>query len=612
MATALQTQPAVAPRQSDAGGAGRAWQLAAWVTGVFALLVGLNLLAGHVRAKADDPLKSPQLKAYKEQLRLNPADKQLKQSIRQLDLQLRARYFRHLAQMGSGVYLLLGGAAVFILAVAQGRRHRKRLPMPKPRADDPEQAARSAARARWSVAASGVALGGFLFILSLGLSAALPKRTAELERLLGFGEDASPSAPHPTDQSAAGDAASPEELRQNWPCFLGPYASGISMFTNVPATWDAKTGAGIAWKVPAPAKGLGSPVVWGNQVFFSGGDASKREVLCLDSRTGQTLWRQTVASTPSGPAQAADVPESTGYAASTMATDGRRVYAIFANGDCAAFSLEGQPAWCKSFGALKNPYGHATSLATWRDRLIVQLDQGDSEDGKSKLYALDGRTGQIAWQRPRRVGASWATPIVIEAGGKPQVITLAVPCVVAYAAADGAELWRAECMNGEITPSPVFAGGLLFVASPSEKLLAIRPDGQGDVTKTHIVWISEDNVPDVTSPASNGELVFDLTTSGMLTCLDAKDGKKQWDHDFEMECHASPTLAGNRIYLFGQKGTAVVVEAARQFKELFRTEMGDGFHASPAFAQDRIFLRGLTNVWCLRAVAAQEKVAGQL
>ena len=235
----------------------------------------------------------------------------------------------------------------------------------------------------------------------------------------------------------------------------------------------------------------------------------------------------------------------------------------------------------------------------------MQLDQGDTEDNKSKLYALDGRTGQIVWQRPRKVGASWATPIVIEAAGKAQIITLAVPCVIAYAATDGAELWRVECLNGEITPSPVFAGGLLFVASPSEKLLAIRPDGQGDVTKTHVVWTNEDNVPDVTSPTSNGELVFAVTTSGMLTCLDAKDGKKQWEHDFDMECHASPSLAGNRLYLFSQKGTAVVVEAARQFKELFRTEMGDGFHASPAFAQDRIFLRGVTNVWCLGAAAGK-------
>ena len=314
---------------------------------------------------------------------------------------------------------------------------------------------------------------------------------------------------------------------------------------------------------------------------------------------------------PGAPTQPAEVPESTGYAAASMATDGRRVYVIFANGDCAAFTLEGQLAWSKSFGALKNPYGHATSLATWRDRLIVQLDQGDAEDNKSKLYALDGRTGQVVWQRPRKVGASWATPIVIEAAGKGQIITLAVPSVIAYATTDGTELWRVDGLNGEITPSPVWAGGLLFVPSPSENLLAIRPDGQGNVTKTHIAWTNEDNVPDVTSPLSNGELVFMVTTAGMLSCLDAKDGKKQWDHDYETEFHASPSLAAGRLYLFSQKGTAVVVEATRQFKELFRTEMNDGFHASPAFAEDKIFLRGLTNVWCLGTAAAKSKVAGQ-
>jgi hypothetical protein len=106
-------------------------------------------------------------------------------------------------------------------------------------------------------------------------------------------------------------------------------------------------------------------------------------------------------------------------------------------------------------------------------------------------------------------------------------------------------------------------------------------------------------VPDVTSPVSNGELLFTLTTAGTLSCFDAKDGKKLWEHDFDMECHASPSLAGDRLYLVGLKGTAVVVEAARQFKEVFRTEMGDAFHASPAFVQDKMFLRGVTNVWCV-------------
>ena len=607
MLTATQTKTAAASHRSGTEAAGRAWWLAAWIGGVFAVLMGVTLFTGHVRAKAADPLKSLQLKAYKEKLQLNPTDEQTKQRIRQLDLQLRQRYFQQLSRMGSGVYLLLGGVAVFVLAVTQGARYRRQLPMPQPKPEASEQAARSAARARWSVAAGGAAIGGLLFVLSLGLSAALPKRTAEVERLLGVGEaaGAGEQPDHPTAQAPTGDAASPLELKQNWPRFRGADGSGVSMLTNAPRTWDTKTGAGIAWKVPVPAGGFSSPIVWGDWVFLSGGDARKREVICLDSKTGQTLWRQPVVSVPNGPAPADEVPESTGYAAPTMATDGRRVYVIFANGDCAAFTLEGKLLWSKSVGPLKNPYGHAISLATWQDRLILQLDQGDSEDNKSKLCALDGRTGQMVWQRPRKVGASWATPIVIEAAGKAQVITLAVPCVIAYAATDGAELWRVECLNGEITPSPVFAGGLVFVASPSEKLLAIRPDGQGNVTKTHVVWFNEDNVPDVTSPTSNGELVFAVTTSGMLTCLDAKDGKKQWEHDYDMECHASPSLAGDRLYLFGQKGTAAVVEAARQFKELFRTQMSDGFHASPAFAQDRIFLRGLTNVWCLGATAAK-------
>ena len=114
-----------------------------------------------------------------------------------------------------------------------------------------------------------------------------------------------------------------------------------------------------------------------------------------------------------------------------------------------------------------------------------------------------------------------------------------------------------------VTPSPAFVGGLVLVASPSEKLLAIRPDGYGDVTKTHVAWSSEENVPDIASPAANGEFVFGLTSAGLLTCFDLKDGKKQWEHDFEMDCHASPGIAGGKVYIFGQKGVAVVVEAAR-------------------------------------------------
>jgi len=130
-------------------------------------------------------------------------------------------------------------------------------------------------------------------------------------------------------------------------------------------------------------------------------------------------------------------------------------------------------------------------------------------------------------------------------------------------------------------------------------MIAIRPDGQGDVTKTHVVWTTEDNVPDVTSPAATSNFVYTVTTSGMLTCFNLADGKRQWEHDFEEEIHASPAIAGNYVYLLSQKGNAFVVEAGPQFKEIFRTSMGDTFHASPAIVMDRLYLRGVSNAWCI-------------
>jgi outer membrane protein assembly factor BamB len=571
----------------------RVWRLSAWIAAVFSLLVGGTLLVDHFGASENDTLTSPVLKTAREQLRANPGDEALKERIRRTDLQLRQGYFRHLTLSSSGVYLLLGGAVLFVFAASRaGNLQRKPL---LPETDSPGMSAeRTAKLTRWSIAAGGTCIGTFLFVLSLGWSTAPPERAADSSKSALAG-----------DHGHTADYATAEELKQNWPRFRGIDGSGCAPFTKSFEKWDAKTGAGILWKVQSPASGFSSPIVWQERVFLSGGDASKREVICLDVKTGSQVWRRSLVMERAR-ANAGEIPQSTGYAASTMATDGRRVYVLFATGELGAFSLDGKQVWAKDMGALDNPYGHATSLATWHDRLLLQLDQGESEQSKSRLYALDGRTGAVVWQVPRKVGSSWASPVVFESAGKGQVVALAVPWAIAYGAADGAELWRIECLNGEVTPSPISAAGLVLVASPSEKLLAIRPDGRGDVAKTHVSWTTEDNVPDISTPASNGELVFALTASGVLACLDIKDGKKQWDHDFEMDCHSSPSIAGNRVYIFGQKGVAVAVEAARQFKQVFRTEMGDSFHASPAFGGDRMFVRGETNVWCLGSKGAEK------
>ncbi|HVV72623.1 MAG TPA: PQQ-binding-like beta-propeller repeat protein [Verrucomicrobiae bacterium] len=563
------------------------------MSGVFVVLIGLTMIAGEIGYKPVLSLTSQRMLDLKAALRANPVDEPLKKSIRELDLQQRRRYFRQLSQMHSGAYLLSAGVAVFVFTVSRISRLRKQPPLLKAKGEISPAGSPAAVAARWSVACSGTAVGVLLFIISVAIG------------------NAGPEKPSPAGQSAAPAPAQPApmdpvvlaEMKRSWPRFRGPEGGGCSPFTNEPTRWDVKTGAGILWKATVPAPGFNSPISWGERVFFSGGDARSRAVFCLDAKTGQTLWKQDVTNVPGSPSQGVEIPDTTGYSACSMATDGHRVYVIFANGDLAALSLEGKPVWSKSFGPLKNPYGYATSLATWNERVILQLDQGESDDGKSKLYALDGQTGQVVWQTPRKVGSSWATPIVIDAVGKTQIITMAVPWVISYSAADGSELWRVDCLNGEITPSPIFASGLVMLFSPSDRLLAIRPDGQGDVSKTKIAWASEENVPDVTSPVSNGDLVFTITTPGLLTCFDAKTGKKLWEHDYDMEFHSSPGIAGKVLYLFGQKGTALVVEAAPEFKEIYRTEMGDAFHASPVFLDGRIIMRGTTNIWCLGAAA---------
>jgi outer membrane protein assembly factor BamB len=403
------------------------------------------------------------------------------------------------------------------------------------------------------------------------------------------------------------DLPSPQEYQANWPRFRGPDGGGFCAKCDVPVNCDIKTGANIAWATAIPAAGFSSPVVWDNRVFISGGDETKREVMCFDVQSGKLLWQHAVPKTDGSPDEPPEVPDQCGMAAATVATDGHRVYAMFANGDLAAFNFDGEVAWSKHLGVPKNPYGHATSLLTWQDRLIVQFDQGEPDDKLSKLYAFDGASGAVVWEKLRPVGASWATPITFDAAGKSQIVTLALPWVIAYSAKDGTEIWRADCLDGEITPSPIFAGGTLFIISPSNKLQTIRPDGQGDVTKTHLGWIAEDGIPDVTSPVSNGELVFLLDSTGGVSCYDAKNGKKQWQHDIHEDCAASPSIVADRLCLITKKGTLIMIEAARQFKEIGRSPLGEQVLASPAFAQNKIFVRGIKHLICITEKNAAAK-----
>jgi outer membrane protein assembly factor BamB len=567
----------------------RALVLTAWIAGVFCLLICGVIVFEHFAAATNDPWKAPQLLALREKLAAEPKNEPLQKEIRQLDLKFRQKFRRRLALDKTGAWLLLGGMLALVLAAGQAAALKKTLPLPQPKTDAGEQSIRLTSRARWSLAGVGLAVAGSLLIIRLGNTSVLPANSAAWQKLAG-----QPGA----QEAPVEDVAALSEFQTNWPRFRGWDGSGA-------VAWDLSTMPGILWRSAIPAPGRNSPIVWGDRVFISGGTADRREVFCYNASSGALLWQRAIENVPGSPPKIPDVPEDTGWAAPTMATDGRRVYAIFANGDLGALNFDGSVVWTKYLGPLKNPYGHATSLAVWGNNLLIQLDPGETQAAGSKLISLQGASGRVLWERSRPVPASWATPIVIEAAGKTQIVTLANPWVIAYTLAGGNELWRAQLLENEVVPSPVFAGGFVLLLSPGARLMALRPDGTGDVTKTGVAWATGENVPDIASPVGNGELVFTVTSGGMATCFGANDGKKIWETNLDTEVQASPGIMGGRLFILGESGALAALQAGRECHEMGRTQVPDKFDASPAFANGRVFLRGVTNLYCLGPAGAK-------
>lgn len=412
---------------------------------------------------------------------------------------------------------------------------------------------------------------------------------------------AHPAEPKPVALTveAAFDASdyspSAEEFAANWGVFRGPLAGVAS--GSYPVSWDGSVGNGILWKTEIPLPGWNSPVVWKDRVYLAGADKASREIYCVSADDGKMLWKQSVE--PLVKAKAPDVNADTGYAAPTLAADDRRVFAIFPNGDVFGYSADGKRLWGRNLGTPDSMYGYASSLTMFRNLLIIQYDQGSGSDGKSLLLALQGSTGKVVWVTKRPVASSWSSPLVVRSGDGGMVITSANPWSIAYDALTGKELWRASVLSGDVAPSPAYAGSMAYVCNSGAVLAAIRADGRGDVTKSHVVWRASDGLPDITSPATDGDLLFLLTTEGLATCYDAKQGERIWDHTFDLSFGASPVIVGVRVYLLDRDGLMHVIDAKRTFREETRSPLGEAANATPAFVGGRIFIRGEKHLFCI-------------
>lgn len=622
-----------------------------WVAIVFCAAVTLAIAITTFSARKYDPLTTTLLENKLLALNRDPKNETLRNEARALDLEIRKTYFQRQAFAVNGFYLILAGAILFFIANELRKAIRRSVPSPNPRSTDFED--RTSSGTRRSVSVLGVLLGGGLITLAAvsrhdsaaeyakeavkpaaklatnsvapteeqGGTALQPLAPPGISGPIGGGPMApsgggtlSPGSNGGTNLTpvnpqnggvapikAAQASSQPIEayiqdsLKNDWPMFRGPGGLGIAFNAKPMTDWSATNN--ILWKAKIDLAGWNSPIVVGGKVFLAGADKTKRSVYCFNAINGEPVWRKDI---PSTTKEAPQVLDDTGYAPSTMASDGQRVFAIFPNGDIVAFDLEGKQLWQKALGMPTNAYGHATSLVVYGSGLIIQYDQGTApEDGKSKLIALECATGKLAWEVKRPVSGSWSTPLVVKVGGKEQIVTTSNPLAISYDAATGKELWRVECLSGDVAPSPVFGTGYVYVANLGSYMSALRPDLTGDIAKTGIGWQSQDDLPDITSLLCKDDLLYMLTTEGILTCVDAKTGKKVWNHNYNERFNASPVFADGKVFLMEVSGKAHILEAGRAFKELSSPSLGEEVRATPAFISDRIYIRGKQNLYCI-------------
>ncbi|MAE60103.1 MAG: hypothetical protein CMJ49_01975 [Planctomycetaceae bacterium] len=566
----------------------RAAVSASVVAGLFSLVVAVLMVITFWHLGTDNPLDAPEHLALKQALRDSPLDAQIKQQIRESDRQLRSTYFSRRAFSDFGAYLLIGGVTMMLLTARLAAACRARAPMPS-RAGQPTDDDNTHPRATsWSV--------GALAVITIVAAAFLTIDFRDAPNLVLASQTPAPTEP---STIATRDERPPVAATAVWPSFRGPGGLGVADATDLPTDWGGATRTNIRWSTPIALPGHNSPVVWGDRIFCTGADKAGREMYCFDAHSGSLLWSRAVPNVVGRDIDPPIVMADTGFAAPTAATDGQRVYAIFANGDLIAFDFDGNQVWAESLGAPSNHYGHASSLITYNNLLLVQFDQGYVDEGMSSLIAFDGGSGRRAWQTPRDVDVSWTSPIIVPADGHDQLITLAEPWVIAYDPSTSRQLWRSGDVFGEVAPSVAWGDGMVFAVSPGSQLQAVRVDGRGDVSNTHIAWTTTDDIPDIVSPTCDGRYVYLLTTSGTLTCLDSTDGSTAYRQKLGARFRSSPIIAGERIYVTSKRGVTLILRAGPAFEQLAQCDLGEPVNSTPAFVDGRIYIRTEKNMICI-------------
>jgi outer membrane protein assembly factor BamB len=416
------------------------------------------------------------------------------------------------------------------------------------------------------------------------------------------------------------------DLQLDWTAFRGTTGQGTA--AGIPAVLPGVDEGAILWKTEIDLPGKASPIAKDGYVFLSAADERTRKVVCFAAATGKKLWEQKVGMIPGAPSEAPELYEDdtggTSFAAPTPAAGAGTVFSIFATGDLVAYQQggKGKQKWAMNLGAPANMYGHSTSLLMADGNLIVQYDQeyGEDEEGnavpKSVLLAKDPNTGQDVWRTVRPVGASWASPILADTPSGKQIITAGNPWVMAHDPVTGEEIWRAKLLYGDVAPSPAYADGLVFVAMDGAGTFAIRTDGTGDVSETHVAWKDEmATSPDIVSPVAIRDYLFTLSTYGQLTCFHAKTGDVVWENYFDASFNTSPLVVGEQgdeLLLITTRGRMILIKIGEEFEQIADADLEENVYTTPAMGilpesgKPLLFVRGKKHLMCIGPAGALE------
>ncbi len=411
---------------------------------------------------------------------------------------------------------------------------------------------------------------------------------------------------------------------EDWPGWRGPRLDGSSTEKNLPLKWTATEN--IAWKADLPGIGHSSPVVHGDHVFVTTCllKVQKRVLLCLDRESGGILWQRDVVMSPLEPKH-----KLNSYASSTPATDGKHVYVSFvavrpATKDDAApskpreksplaatmipeivvscYDYQGNKVWDKTPGRFYSRHGFSSAPVLYKDMVIVNGDQ----DAEAFVVALDKKSGEQRWRidRPNRT-RSYCVPLIVEAGGKTQMVLSGSMSVASYDPDTGSPIWNFKGPTEQFVASLVYGDGLFFMTAgfPDYHNLALRPDLTGDITKSGVAWhesrTTAKKASYVPSPLFVPGYFYMMSDLGWLSCFESKTGKRVFMEQLGSHHSGSPVLADGRVYVTDDAGVTYVLKAGGAFDLVSRNPLGDECYSSPAVSQGQLFIRTEHALFCI-------------